>query len=337
MGLSGLDWNGTEWKNDGGMLGGAFRLKSGQVSRQRIEGQDAIVLAPGTLLEFESPVIHQKEAHTATVWVYENNHWISKSAEEYVQRGKVVIQSTDKSLPLTNFRYYNWKQAEAEKAYDATVELVRVEASDRVKKGLLVSVTAEDFAVGDTVPYIPNKGVVEGYFETQKEPVIVEDIQGKKAFRFDGKQFFRSSFTLPATLRDNAPYTLEAWILNPELAENECVADFTSSHDELEKIMLVNGTEPRCGMLNHYGWYEDVGYKDAKTLAGKWQHIYVVFDGRIEKVYINDQLISSKDIQLLIKPIQFVTLGQNAEGNWPFSGYVHAIKIWDEALPLNNK
>ena len=69
----------------------------------------------------------------------------------------------------------------------------------------------------------------------------------------------------------------------------------------------------------------------------KWQHIYVVFDGRIEKVYINGQLISSKDIQLLIKPIQFVTLGQNAEGSWPFSGYLHALKIWDEALPLKDK
>ena len=104
-----------------------------------------------------------------------------------------------------------------------------------MKRGLLVSLDADDFAVGDTVGYIPNKGVVEGYLQTQKAPVIVEEQQGKKAFRFEGEQFFRSSFTLPATLRDNAPYTLEAWVLNPEMAENECVADFTSSHDEMEK------------------------------------------------------------------------------------------------------
>ena len=31
--------------------------------------------------------------------------------------------------------------------------------------------------------------------------------------------------------------------MNDSIAENECVADFTTSHDELEKIMLVNGTE----------------------------------------------------------------------------------------------
>lgn len=53
------------------------------------------------------------------------------------------------------------------------------------------------------------------------------------------------------------------------IAENECIADLTSSHDELEKLMLVNGTEPRCGVINHYGWYEDAGYKDMKTLAGR--------------------------------------------------------------------
>ena len=58
--------------------------------------------------------------------------------------------------------------------------------------------------------------------------------------------------------------------------------------------MLVNGTEPRCGVINHYGWYEDAGYKDMKELAGKWQHIYICFDGRMEQVYINGKLVSEK-------------------------------------------
>lgn len=159
-------------------------------------------------------------------------------------------------------------------------------------------------------------------------------MEGKKSFSFDGHQVFQSSFSLPATLLDNAPYTLEAWILNDSIAENECVADFTTSHDELEKIMLVNGTEPRCGVINHYGWYEDAGYKDMKELTGKWQHIYICFDGRIEQVYINGKLISEKDIQLLIKPSQYVTLGRNAEHNWPFTGYLHSLKLWDEYIPI---
>ncbi|MDE5796108.1 MAG: LamG domain-containing protein, partial [Muribaculaceae bacterium] len=174
---------------------------------------------------------------------------------------------------------------------------------------------------------------IDGYFESLTEPVIVEEIDGRKGFRFDGTQVMQSSFGLPATLTHNAPYTLEAWILNPEIAENECFADFTTSHDELEKIMAVNGTEPRCGVMNHYGWYEDAGWKEVKDLEGKWQHVYVCFDGRIERVYINDRLVSEKDIQLLIKPSQYVTLGRNAEREWPFTGYISSLTLWDEYLP----
>ena len=147
-------------------------------------------------------------------------------------------------------------------------------------------------------------------------------------------------------------------ILNPEMAENECYADFTTSHEELEKIMGVNGTEPRCGVMQHYGWYEDAGWQDlfnvtndfvsgprnrpdpkiieaeARRHEGEWQHIYVCFDGRIERVYINGQLVSEKDIQLLVKPVQFVTLGRNAENEWPFTGYIHSLKLSDEFIPF---
>ena len=57
-------------------------------------------------------------------------------------------------------------------------------------------------------------------------------------------------------------------------------------------------------------------------------------DGRMEQVYINGKLISEKDIQLLIKPSQYVTLGRNAERNWPFTGYLHSLKLWDEYIPI---
>ena len=204
----------------------------------------------------------------------------------------------------------------------------------RENKGVIVDINADLFNTGDTVGYLPNGGI-GGYFEALETPGIIEEVKGKKAIRFDGKTFYRSSFPLPSTMLNNTPYTLEAVILNPEIAENECYADFTTSHDELEKIMGVNGTEPRCGVMNHYGWYEDAGWKDVKGLEGEWQHIYVCFDGRIEKVYINGKLVSEKDIQLLVKPSQFVTLGRNAENEWPFSGYIHSLKLSDEFIPLD--
>lgn len=102
-------------------------------------------------------------------------------------------------------------------------------------------------------------------------------------------------------LQDNVFYILEVWVLNDFISENECVVDFIILYDELEKIMLVNGMEFCCGVINYYGWYEDVGYKDMKELVGKWQYIYICFDGWMEQVYVNGKLVSEKDIQLLVK------------------------------------
>lgn len=333
LGLTAADWDGREWRNNEGMLGGAFVLKEGAARTCRIEGRDALMLEPGTVLEYCHSLLSPSKEHTLSGLVYRSGKWRSYETEHCLSQGMISLRSGNEPLVITNLRYYNWKLEPAERAYDAATDVVRLPAADCRKRGLVVSITADDFAVGDTVPYLTNRGV-KGYFEALKAPVVVKETEGKKAFHFDGSQLFRSSFSLPATLQDNAPYTLEAWVLNDSIAENECVADFTTSHDELEKIMLVNGTEPRCGVINHYGWYEDAGYKGMKELTGRWQHIYICFDGRMEQVYINGEQVSGKDIQLLVKPSQFVTLGRNAEGEWPFTGYLHSLKLWDEYIPL---
>lgn len=336
LGLTAADWDGREWRNNEGMLGGAFVLKEGAARTCRIEGRDALMLEPGTVLEYCHSLLSPSKEHTLSGLVYRSGKWRSYETEHCLSQGMISLRSGNEPLVITNLRYYNWKLEPAERAYDAATDVVRLPAADCRKRGLVVSITADDFAVGDTVPYLTNRGV-KGYFEALKTPVVVKETEGKKAFHFDGSQLFRSSFSLPATLQDNAPYTLEAWVLNDSIAENECVADFTTSHDELEKIMLVNGTEPRCGVINHYGWYEDAGYKGMKELTGRWQHIYICFDGRMEQVYINGEQVSGKDIQLLVKPSQFVTLGRNAEGEWPFTGYLHSLKLWDEYIPLQGR
>ena len=336
LGLTAADWDGRERQNNEGMLGGAFVLKEGAARTCRIEGRDALMLEPGTVLEYCHSLLSPSKEHTLSGLVYRSGKWRSYEAEHCLSQGMISLRSGNEPLVITNLRYYNWKLEPAERAYDAATDVVRLPAADCRKRGLVVSITADDFAVGDTVPYLTNRGV-KGYFEALKAPVVVKETEGKKAFHFDGSQLFRSSFSLPATLQDNAPYTLEAWVLNDSIAENECVADFTTSHDELEKIMLVNGTEPRCGVINHYGWYEDAGYKGMKELTGRWQHIYICFDGRMEQVYINGEQVSGKDIQLLVKPSQFVTLGRNAEGEWPFTGYLHSLKLWDEYIPLQGR
>ncbi len=345
LGLTAADFDGTAWHNNEGMLGGKFSLLQGTALRERVSGKDAVTLQPGAVLSMTHAQIGKAREHTFTAMVCENGKWRQIDETDshiFLSEGKMEIKATSQPVTLTNLRYYNWQQTEAEKKFDAESNIVRLDAADNQTRGMVVDICADYYNTGDTVPYIKNGSPLDvnlkGMFETLTDTAaVVKEIAGKKAFTFTGKESYRSNFMLPATIRDNAPYTIEAWILNPEMAENECVADLTSSHDELEKLMLVNGTEPRCGVMNHYGWYEDVGYKEMKQLEGKWQHVYICFDGRLERVYINDKKISEKDIQLLVKLSQFMLLGKNAEEAWPFTGYLHSLRVWDEAIPYSNK
>lgn len=332
IGLTGIDWNGREWKNARGQLGGAFSLKKGKAESKRIQGKDAIVLSPNTEFIFDSELIAPGKSHTISALSFNGEGWEPAKLENAVRSGGITIATADEPLILTDMRFFNWELSEAEKIFNATNPLPDSKPASRMTMGTIVDIDAAGMNVGDTLSFIANGGI-GGYFEPIENASTVEEIKGKKAIKFDGTNFYRSNFSLPETLRDNSPYTLEAVILNPEIEENECYADFTTSHDELEKIMGVNGTEPRCGIINHYGWYEDAGFPDIKDLAGEWQHIYVGFDGRIERVYVNDKLVSEKDIQLLVKPSQYITLGKNAENEWAFTGYLHKLRLSDEYIP----
>lgn len=181
LGLTAADWDRREWQNNEGMLGGAFVLKEGAARTCRIEGRDALMLEPGTVLEYCHSLLSPSKEHTLSGLVYRSGKWRSYEAEHCLSQGMISLRSDNEPLVITNLRYYNWKLEPAERAYDAATDVVRLPAADRRKRGLVVSITADDFAVGDTVPYLTNRGV-KGYFEALKTPVVVKETEGKKAF-----------------------------------------------------------------------------------------------------------------------------------------------------------
>lgn len=46
IGLNGMDWNGTEWRNNLGQLGGSFRLLQGAWSRRELTGMTPLCSPP---------------------------------------------------------------------------------------------------------------------------------------------------------------------------------------------------------------------------------------------------------------------------------------------------
>ncbi len=203
-------------------------------------------------------------------------------------------------------------------------------SSSNSETSLFIDINADDYEIGKFVKKINNR-IGEGKFEAQTTPLTVVTKDHFKAFAFDSTQWFKSNFSLPETIRDSAPYTLEAWVQNPKAGLNECVADLVSSEGELEKIMLCNGTEPRCGVICHFGWFEDMGFPEIIE-KGAWQHWVITYDGYIEKVFLNGKKIKEKDIVLLLPKDQYITLGKTAIGDWPFSGYLHSLKFYGRTL-----
>ncbi len=339
LGLTAADWDGREWRNNEGMLGGSFVLDCGRVSIVRENGRDALALAPHTTLRFVHPLIAPEKEHTLSAMTFDRGTWHAidgASDTLLLDEGQLTVCSKDNPLTITNLRYYNRLLDAAERAYDGETDITRLPVAPSYKTGLIVSISADDFAVGDTARFIPNGGT-DGVFAAERQAATVVEKDGRRAFCFDGRQTYRSSFAMPETLRDNASFTIDAWVLNDDFDENECVADFTASRDELEKIMLCNGADPRGGVVNHNGWFEDAGYPGIDALAGRWQHIFVSFDGRTEQLRINGELCSEKDIQLLVKPSGFAALGRSAEHEWPFTGCLHSLRLWDECIPWDTR
>jgi len=232
-----------------------------------------------------------------------------------------VISADNKDIYISDIRFYNWPLSEPEIDYYSANALPYEMPAPRKSQGLILDINADQgipasFHVYDTLQ--------------QKSSLPIVTIKGKRAFKFDGNHFMQSEITLP-TLVDNAPYTLIADVLNPTIQTNECVADITDTNDELGKIMFCNGSEPRCGVVNHYGEYEDMGFPDLLK-AGEWQHWVITYDGYIEKVYLNGRMVRSKNILLLLPESHKVTIGCNSAGIWFFTGYLHSLQVYDKVI-----
>lgn len=199
------------------------------------------------------------------------------------------------------------------------------------RTGLLMEINANSYPAESLVGVIHNELNKEQTFNAQGMAVAIKLFNGKRAFAFNGRQQFKSTFGLPLTMQGNAPYTISAWVASPTPKENECIIDLNESWGELQKIILGYGTSPQSGITMHHGWYEDMGIPNMKP-DDTWQHVVVTFDGYKEKIYINGSFIKEKDIYLCVAPCKQVTLGTKSDGDHPFSGYLHALKVYDTVL-----
>lgn len=206
------------------------------------------------------------------------------------------------------------------------------EQRTQYKNGLVVDINADDYAQGKALMIKSVKNRAGGIFTTDDD-LMVEIIQSKYAFFFDGKQHLTSSFNCPANFTYNAAYTISAWVLNPSVGSSECIACITPSSGDLTAFQFNHNKNRETGIVDHAGSFESAGFpSEVNAGEGKWQHWTITFDGWFQRFYLNGKLIREKNNFIMLRPAGPITIGSDARGGDAFSGYIHSLRLYDRAL-----
>ena len=198
--------------------------------------------------------------------------------------------------------------------------------------GLVVDINADDYAQGRAIVTKTVKNRTGGEFTTDAG-TLVEIINQKYAFYFDGTSHLTSSFPCPRNFTYNSAYTIEAWILNPSVSSRETVASITPACGDLTSFIFNHSRNRETGIIDHAGSYESLGLPQLVAQGeGQWQHWAVTFDGWQNKFYLNGELVAEKNNFILLRPDGPIVIGSDAYGGNAFSGYIHSLRLYDRGL-----
>jgi hypothetical protein len=165
------------------------------------------------------------------------------------------------------------------------------------------------------------------------KPIHARVKDGRWALFFNGSQRLTSNAPLPQEFCYNAPYTISAWLLQTEGGAVATVASLSPSHADLATTEFRLGSDPRTGLICHNGSFESYGAPEAIQKAiGSWHQWTVTFDGWMERVYLDGQLIHEQNNFMMVRPDGPVSIGADGSGANNFRGYISSLNIMPYAL-----
>lgn len=169
--------------------------------------------------------------------------------------------------------------------------------------------------------------------DSHLQSIGAEVVAHKYAYPFDGQTTIEYPAPQMSHVRYNAPYSICAWTLNPEVSNLEVVAQFMPSGADLATIEFCQGTDRSNGLVRHNASFENFGAaKEIRDGAGKWQFWTITYDGWMEKVYLNGKLVTEKNSFLILQPEDRIAIGGSFGGGDRFSGYLHSLQFYDRAI-----
>lgn len=233
---------------------------------------------------------------------------------------------------IADVKVSNWCKDIAEINFESTIDRVKRPVTAAQRKGVLLDINASDYLVGDELIRLQSNRGIKGSFIAQEGTLPVTLKDQRIAFEFDGSQWLHSDFGLPETVEGNTPYSIAAWIMNPDLSDIECVLDINEAGGEQEKIVFGYGKDENAGIVAHHAGFEDMGLKGL-TGSFQWVHLAVTYDGYKERIYINGNLMKEKDIVLRIPLSKKLFIGKNFSADHPYTGWLSSLSLYD--IPLS--
>ncbi|MHB8861341.1 MAG: family 43 glycosylhydrolase [Pirellulaceae bacterium] len=212
---------------------------------------------------------------------------------------------------------------------DAAGQPVSAAWADR----LLIHLDVSDLQFGQSVATWSNRGTLGGEFTSGDDRPVVKMSGGRKAVRFSGQQTLRASFPAPRSLAGNSSFTVAAWVNNPQIAESECLVSWAGrGGPDATTAQVGYGAHGEWGAVGHWG-FADMAFRGGPPSAGTWHHLAVVFDGVIERVYVDGQLNNSEAKMLLMHEGRPVYVGGSDPATECFDGYLASLRLYAAALP----
>ena len=171
-----------------------------------------------------------------------------------------------------------------------------------------------------------------GSFKANK-PIRMEVKEGRWAMFLDGTQSLESEHPITDDYRYNAPFTISALVYQTGAGTLPTVVSLSTSYAELATTELRLGSDKITGILNHNGWFESFGSPETvKAAEGRWTLWTVTFDGWMERIYQDGQLIHEKNNFLMVRPEGHITIGADGSGENNFTGYISQLNIVPQAM-----
>ena len=231
---------------------------------------------------------------------------------------------------------------------------------------LLIGVDATGLGLGDgvVVDTVANPGfagnftTLIGQVETVSHPANDNPGVSVQGLAFNGDKMVSANSLASTSLTGNQSYTVMAWVFNPGFGNEEAIVSWGHrGGPNGSNSGMHQGNHPTFGAIGHWGggavgdpnqpdvgWGPDGVGTDINVTQGRWAHLAYVWDGAVDRVYIDGEFNNSEAHIPLNPHLSFndgsptpFALGSESDaGNVnstpiPFSGTIARVRVEDLA------